>query len=80
MSHIADQVAGRALDALPPEEAVQVDRHVDGCRACQQALRDAQATAHLLALVVRPARLGRQCKARVMERIEREAVLPEPRP
>ncbi len=74
MSHIDARVAGRALDALPPAESAQVDRHVDVCPACRRVLHEAQETAHLLTLVVHAARPPRHCKARVMERIAREDV------
>ncbi len=69
MRHIDTRVAGRALDAVSPKEAAQVDRHVRRCQACHQALRAAQETAHLLTLVVPPARPPHHCKARVLERI-----------
>ena len=71
MSHIAADVAGRALDALPPAEAAQVDRHVDVCPECRRVLREAQETAQLLTLVVETVRPPRHCKARIMERIAR---------
>ena len=74
MSHIDAHVAGRALDALPPAEAAQVDRHVDMCPACRRMLREAQETAQLLTRAVQAARPPRHCKARVMERIAREDV------
>jgi anti-sigma factor RsiW len=72
MRHVDEQVVGRALDALPPDEAVQVDRHVATCPACHRLLHDVQEMAHLLTLVVPPAQPPYHCKARVMERIVRE--------
>ena len=72
LSHIDDHAAARALDALPPEEAAQVDRHVAMCPACHRLLREAQETAHLLTLVVQPAQPPCDCKVCVTERIVRD--------
>ncbi len=72
MRHVDEHVAGRALDAVPPNEAAQVDRHVAMGPACHQLLREAQETAHLLTLVVQPAQPPCDCKVCVMERIVRE--------
>ncbi len=72
MRHVNEHAAGRALDALQPAEAAQVDRHVALCSACHRLLHEAQETAHLLTLVVQPVQPPDHCKARVMERIARE--------
>lgn len=76
--HIEEQVEARALRALPPQEELQVDEHVDQCPPCQELLAQAHDTANLLAFAARPAAPPRRCKMRVMELIERDRFLRQP--
>ena len=47
--HIDDVVEARALDALPLDEQLRVDQHVEVCPTCKQLLAEMTETAHLLA-------------------------------
>ncbi len=76
--HIQEQAAARALRALSPEDAAQVDRHVDACTTCKQVLDEAVETANMLALSVAPAAPPSRCKQRLMARVEREQFLRRP--
>ncbi len=76
--HIQEQAAARALRALPPEEAAQVDHHVGACTECKQVLDEAVETANMLALSVAPAAPPSRCKQRLMARVEREQFLQRP--
>lgn len=76
--HIQEQAAARALRALPAEDEGQIDRHVDICPDCKQLLDEAQETAGLLALSVRPAPPPSYCKKRLFERIDRDEFLRRP--
>lgn len=76
--HIQEQAAARALRALPPEDAEQVDSHVHVCPECKQLLDEAVETANMLALSVAPAAPPSRCKQRLMARVEREQFLRRP--
>jgi anti-sigma-K factor RskA len=76
--HIDDLVEARALDALPLDEQLRVDQHVETCPTCKHLLAEMTETAHLLAWIVQPERPSRHCKSRIMERIERETFLARP--
>ena len=76
--HVDELVAERALRVLSPEEEAAVDGHVEVCPVCRALLQEAQEVANLLAFTVRPARPPGYCKARLLERLEREAFLERP--
>src|ERR671933_1999523 len=76
--HVDELVTERALRVLSPEEEAAVDGHVEACPVCRALLQEAQEVANLLAFTVRPARPPGYCKARLMERVEREAFLEHP--
>src|SRR5687768_16346065 len=76
--HIDEQVDARALGALPGDEAEQVERHADVCPPCKELLLKALESASLLALAAQPIQPPRHCKARLMERVEREQFLARP--
>ena len=76
--HIENEVAGRALGALSPDETAAVDGHVETCAPCRALLNKAEETADHLALAARPVPPPRWCKARVMERVDRDAFLRQP--
>jgi anti-sigma-K factor RskA len=76
--HIEEQVAARALGALPADEAELVDRHADGCPSCKELLLTALESASLLAFAAQPVQPPRHCKARLMERVGREEFLAGP--
>jgi hypothetical protein len=78
--HIEDEVAGRALRALSPDETAAVDGHIATCAPCRALLDEAEETADQLALVARPVRPPQRCKARLMERVARDAFLRQPTP
>src|SRR3712207_2016483 len=78
--HIENEVAGRALGALSPEETAVVDGHLETCSPCRALLEEAQETADQLARVARPVPPPQRCKVRVMERVARDAFLRQPTP
>lgn len=71
----ADLVASYALGALPEEERVDFEAHLDSCATCAQELARNRAVTGALALSAPPARAPHELRSRVLAVVESEAEL-----
>lgn len=75
--HVDDLIDAYALGALEPAEVERVERHLDGCAACQELLDSARAVTDDLLVAVPPAAPPLALRARVLDRIRAEKVAAE---
>lgn len=54
-TEVREALAERALSALPPEEAAQVDRHLEWCAGCRKEAAELQQAAATFGLALPPA-------------------------
>ena len=68
--HVTDLLAALALDALEPEEAGAVRRHLTGCEECRRAFEGHLETASLLAEAVTPVTPPEFTRRSIIERVQ----------
>lgn len=76
--HIHDEAPAYALHALTPADTAAVEGHAAQCAPCQKALDEALETAQMLGFTVASQAPPARCKAKLLERIERESFLTRP--
>jgi anti-sigma-K factor RskA len=69
-------VAGYALDALPPDERAEFERHLDHCESCRQELAELVPVARLLPRAAPAVAPPPSLQARIFIAIERDAAEP----
>lgn len=75
--HVDDLIDAYALGALEPAEVERVERHLEGCAACQALLDSARAVADDLLVAVPPVAPPPALRARVLDRIRVEKAAAE---
>ena len=70
--HVDDVIDAYALGILEDEAVAEVERHLEGCPDCQQALQRAREVAELLALAPRQTPPPARLKQRILSRIAQE--------
>ncbi len=76
--HVADLIDAYALGILEDEAVAEVERHLEGCPACQQALGRAREVVELLAFSPRQTPPPARLKQRILSRIAQESHAAEP--
>jgi anti-sigma-K factor RskA len=68
-----DDLAAYLLDALPGDEAREMERHIDGCPRCQERARWLQASVEVLPTTVEQLEPPPQLRERLMQTVRAEA-------
>ena len=68
-----DDLAAYLLDALVGDEALEMERHVDGCPRCQERARWLQASVEMLPTAVEQLEPPRELRERLMQTVRAEA-------
>jgi anti-sigma-K factor RskA len=76
--HIDDQAEAYALGILDSPDREMVEQHLEVCPPCRNQVRGVEESAHLLGFAAPPVAPPSRCKARIMEKIERERFLATP--
>src|SRR5690348_11560583 len=71
--HVDDLIDAYALGILEDEAIAEVERHLEGCPACRQALQRAREVVELLAFAPRQAPPPARLKQRILSRIAQES-------
>jgi anti-sigma-K factor RskA len=75
-----DDVAAYALGALPPDEAAEFERHLDGCEACRSRLQWLSPAVDVLPASVEQRSPPDRLRANLMETVRSEAASERPEP
>jgi anti-sigma-K factor RskA len=68
-----DDLAAYLLDALPGDEALEVERHIEGCARCRERARWLRASVEMLPTAVEQLEPPPQLRERLMETVRAEA-------
>jgi anti-sigma-K factor RskA len=68
-----DDLAAYLLDALPGDEALEVERHIDSCDRCRERARWLQASVEMLPMTVEQLEPPPHLRQRLMETVRAEA-------